>query len=335
MATKTTTKSTPTTSYPLTTQFKPPESCATQYWFPTVYPGFTASAVFVNGAPILVEGALKQCWPANFDTVGGSSPTFYSPGICPSGYATAAQSYLGRTMYAYCCLNGYKLLEEQAPQNLLPDSINPSEFTRDSNTDPVCFQTLDSAIVVEYQSINGEIYTTDLRRGHSVIQLPIRVKYEATDFSRFPLDAQPTDLPVAFQKDLEPFIRSGLVTIASETVKKTTSGGLATSTVTDPKPSQTSSGGAQDPPSEKNTATIAIAVGVTVSVIIVLAVAGYFLFSWRRKKRNQENGIFPAGTGPYKQHQNNDSQFGGIQDYPDQAGGIALAETGGWSKGHQ
>ncbi|KAK6519136.1 hypothetical protein TWF281_003825 [Arthrobotrys megalospora] len=339
MAARTTSSPTPTTSYPLTTQFIPPTSCFSKYWFPTVSPGFTASAVFVNGPPILVQTAATECWPQDFISVGPAvrgKQTFYSPGICPSGYNTASQMYVSRTMYAYCCMTGYELLDQQGPQNLIRTTIFRSDFIDDDNTSAVCFQSLPTAIALEYESANGEIHTTDLRRGHSVIQFPIRVKYQASDFSRFPIDAQPTDLPEELQGDLEPYIRSGLVTIGTQTgpgpTSSVTGTGVKTETGTDSVPSKT--GGAGDTPDEGRTGTIAIAVGVTVSVVIVLAVAGYFLFAWRRKRSRQQNGVFEKPMGPYTQHQNNDSHIGGIQDLPDNTGGIALAEAGagGWSK---
>ncbi|KAF3314436.1 hypothetical protein TWF173_004779 [Orbilia oligospora] len=193
----------------------------------------------------------------------------------------------------------------------------------------MCYQPLPTGIVVEFRELNGEVHTTDLRKGHSAVHFPIRVKYQASDFSQFPLDAQPvsTDLPEEFLGDLEPYIRSGLVTIATETGPRQTSSGAGTSsrTGTDAMPSETGGG---ETPDEGRTGTIAIAVGVTVSVVIVLAVAGYFLFSWKRKRSRQQNGGFGDLSGPYKQHQNNDSHIGGIQDLPDNTGGIALAEAG-------
>ncbi|KAF3908755.1 hypothetical protein ABW21_db0201014 [Orbilia brochopaga] len=328
-----TTKSTPTTSYPLTTQFPPPASCATQYWMPTVYPGVTPSAVLANGPPIGVASALSECWPPDFNTVGYSSSTFYSPGICPSGYVTASQSYISRTMYAYCCLDGFKLLPDQLPQNMLPKSIDATDFIRDDNTAPVCYEPLQTAVVVTYESLDGEIYTTDLRKGHSVIQFPIRVKYQATDFSLFPLDAQPTALPAELQDDVQPFIKSGLVTIAPETRKETSTQVSSTAITTGPAPSGTADGQAETP-ADNRTKTIAISVGVTVSVIILLAVLGYLFVSWRRGKKRQQGGFYPGATGPYKQ-QLNDSQVGGIEDHPEHTGGIALAESGGWSKAHR
>ncbi|KAK6330372.1 hypothetical protein TWF696_003468 [Orbilia brochopaga] len=326
-----TTKSTPTTSYPLTTQFPPPTSCATQYWFPTVYPNVTPSAVLANGPPIGVESALSDCWPPDFNTVGFSSSTFYSPGICPSGYATASQSYISRTMYAYCCMDGFKLLPDQLPQNMLPKSINPSDFVRDDFSAPVCYQPLQTAIVVTYESLDGQVYTTDLRKGHSVIQFPIRVKYQVTDFSLFPQDAQPTALPAELKEDLQPFIQSGLVTIAPEARRETSARATSTAATTESAPSETEASGPPETPADTRTKTIAISVGVTVSVIIMLAVLGYLFFSWRRNKKRQQGGFYPEATGPYKQ-QLNDSQVGGIEDLPEHTGGIALAESGGWSK---
>ncbi|KAJ6255986.1 hypothetical protein Dda_9280 [Drechslerella dactyloides] len=331
--TRTTTKSTPTTSYPLTTQFPPPTTCATNYWFPTVYPDAAPSVVFANGPPIGVATALSECWPPNFDTVGNTSPTFYSPGICPSGYTTASQSYISRTMYAYCCMEDYKLLPDQLPQNVLPPSINPTNFVRDDFTSAVCYQPLQTAIVVTYESINGETYTTDLRKGHSVIQFPIRVKYQVTDFSLFPTDAQPTGLPTELLDDLQPFVQSGLVTIASNTGRKSSSSSSATGAAapTEPAPSGDDAGGLDETPTDSRTKTIAISVGVTVSVVIILAVLGYLFISWRKKKKRQQGQFYPEATGPYKQ-QLNDSQVGGIEDCPEHTGGIALADSGGWSK---
>ncbi|KAK6498232.1 hypothetical protein TWF506_004471 [Arthrobotrys conoides] len=330
---------TPTTSYPLTTQFIPPETCSTQYWY-GVFGTFTPDAVQANGPPPGVSSALKECWPKDYSIVGPAggrrTQTFYSPGICPLDYTTASLMYVSRTMYAYCCMNGYTLLEEEGPLNFIPKTIAQSQFTDNDYSTAMCYQPLPTGIAVEFRQVNGEIHTTDLRKGHSVVHFPIRVKYQASDFSQFPLDAQPTDLPEEFLGDLEPYIRSGLVTIATETGPRRTSSSTGTSsrTGTDTIPSETGGG---ETPEEGRTGTIAIAVGVTVSVVIVLAMAGYFLFSWRRKKSRQQNGGFGNASGPYKQHQNNESHIGGIQDLPDNTGGIALAEAGagGWSKGRQ
>ncbi|KAF3228242.1 hypothetical protein TWF191_002747 [Orbilia oligospora] len=218
--------------------------------------------------------------------------------------------YVSRTMYAYCCMEGYTLLPEEGPLDFIPKTLAQSLFTDNDYTKAMCYQPLPTGIVVEFRELNGE----------------------------FPLDAQPvaTDLPEEFLGDLEPYIRSGLVTIATETGPRQTSSSTGTSsrTGTDTIPSETGGG---ETPDEGRTGTIAIAVGVTVSVVIVLAVAGYFLFSWKRKRSRQQNGGFGNPSGPYKQHQNNDSHIGGIQDLPDNTGGIALAEAGagGWSKGRQ
>lgn len=294
-------------------------------------------AVLVNGPPPGVATALKECWPKDFSIVGAGkrgTQTFYSPGICPDSYTTASQMYVSRTMYAYCCMKDYTLLKEEGPLNLIPKTIAQSQFTDNDYSVAKCYQPLPTAIVVEFQQLNGEIYTTDLRKGHSVVHFPIRVKYQASDFSLFPLNAQPTNLLAEFQGDLEPYIRSGLVTLATETGPRQTSSTTDTSsrTGTGAIPSETGGG---ETPEEGRTGTIAIAVGVTVSVVIVLAVAGYFLFSWRRKRSRQQNGSFGNASGPYKQHQNDDIHIGGIQDLPDNTGGIALAEAGRWSKGRQ
>ncbi|KAK6347426.1 hypothetical protein TWF718_005267 [Orbilia javanica] len=341
MAARTTTTSpspTPTTSYPLTTLFIPPATCSTQYYL-AVLGTFVADAVLVNGPAPGHDRALKECWPENFKTViggGRGTRTFFSPGICPDTYTTASQLYISRNMYAYCCMEGYTLLPEQGPLDFIAKSIAQTQFTDADYDSAVCYQPLPTAIAVEFQQLDGEIYTTDLRKGHSAVHFPIRVKYQASDFSVFPLDAQPTSLLEEFKSDLEPYIRSGLVTLATETGPRRTSSISSTmsGTGTGVLPSET---GGEETPDEGRTGTIAIAVGVTVSVIIVLAVAGYLLFSWRRKKNRQKNGGFGIASGPYKQHQNNDSHIGGIQDLPDNTGGIALAEAGagGWSKGRQ
>ncbi|KAF3941913.1 hypothetical protein ABW19_dt0204135 [Dactylella cylindrospora] len=324
----------PTTSYPLTTLFEPPESCFTNYWLPTVLGTAFPGAVFINGPPIAASGATTSCWPKDYTIVGDTSATFYSPGICPSGYITASQSYISKTMYAYCCMDGFELLPDQLPPDLLPESINKDDFTRASNTKPICYQALQTPILVTYNTFNGEEYTTDLRKGFSVIQFPIKVKYELTDFSKFPLDAQPTNLPAEAQEDLEPFIRSGL-TIASQTSRKTSATGTTSPpTGTETLPAETSDSASGDN-LDGNTKTIAISVGVTVSVVIVLALVGYIIFAHKRKKKLQAGGSYPQGSGPYRQHQNNDSHIGGIQDYPDQTGGIALAEAGDWHKSRQ
>ncbi|KAK6495058.1 hypothetical protein TWF481_003085 [Arthrobotrys musiformis] len=343
MATRTTSSSPkPTTSYPLTTQFIPATSCSSQYYY-GVFGTFTPDAVMVNGPPPGADDAAKECWPQDFNTVvggGTSTRTFYSPGICPSGWSTASQMYVSRTVYAYCCFTGYTLLADALPPRFLPSTIPLSTFTDDDyGGTPVCFQPLPTGIVVEYQQLDGERHTTNLRKDHSVVHYPVRVKYQASDFSLFPPDAQPTDLSEEFLADLEPYIRSGLVTIATNTgSRQTTSDGTSTGsgTGTGAIPSETGNG-KEETPDEGRTGTIAIAVGVTVSVVIVLAVAGYFLFAWRRKKSRAHKSGFGTATGPYKQHQNNDSHIGGIQDLPDNTGGIALAEvgSGGWSKGHQ
>ncbi|KAK6334504.1 hypothetical protein TWF730_003718 [Orbilia blumenaviensis] len=340
MTTRTTSGQKPTTSYPLTTQFIPPKSCSTQYYY-GILGTFIPDAVQVNGPPPAGGSALKECWPQDFSIVGGGrgTRTFYSPGICPSGYSTGSQMYVSRTMYAYCCMTGFNLIAEEGPVGFARSTIAQTDFIDNDNQAPMCFQALQEGIVVEFQALNGEIYTTDLRKGHSVVHFPIRAKYQASDFAVFPIEAQPTDLPDEFRGDLEPYIRSGLVTLGTQTGPKQTSDastGSKTGTGTSGIPEETGGNKAVEDAEEGRTGTIAIAVGVTVSVVIVLALAGYFLFAWRRK-RNRQNGGFNTASGPYKQHQNNDGHIGGIQDLPDSTGGIALAEAGagGWSKTQQ
>ncbi|EPS41758.1 hypothetical protein H072_4262 [Dactylellina haptotyla CBS 200.50] len=326
-------RTTKTSTIPLTTQFVPPTSCATQYWFPTVLPNATPDAVFALGPPEGNDGWITDCWPSDWATVAASE--FYNPGICPSGYNTASQLYTSRTMFAYCCMEGYTLLAEGLPAPYRKSSIDPGDFTKDVESDAICFQPLPTPVVVEYTSINGEVFTTDLRPGRSVVHAPIRVKYAITDFSKFPIDAQPTALPAALKSDLEPFIRSGFLTLAPETIENPSSTSSRVTITSTSSVSSTSTGGADDGSSGKSTGTIAVAVGVTVGVIVLLAVGGYILFLWTRKRINRDERLHETAAGPYTKHQNNDSHVGGIQDYPDQAGGIALSESGGWSKAHQ
>lgn len=61
---------------PLTTNFTPPDSCVSDLWL-----GSTSGKTWMNLGPI----SHTECLPS-----GWAKTSYYSPGICPSGYGIAA-----------------------------------------------------------------------------------------------------------------------------------------------------------------------------------------------------------------------------------------------------
>lgn len=285
-------------------------------------------AVSIYGPPPGASTYLSDCWPSNFQS-GVLGTTWYDPGICPESWTTAMSVYASQTMYAHCCPEGFKLLPDQLPSTFLPKSIATSDFTSDRFTYPVCYQALATSTKMEYEELNGEIIETTINKGRSLVAVPIRVKYAMTDFAQFPVGAQPTDLPEDAQKELDKLIADGSVTLGQNTRSsggdesapgRTTSGDL---------PQETSSSNTTiEPAGGSNVKIIAISVGVSVSGVIVLAILGYFFYNWRKKRIRRHSELFPKNAGPY--HQQHDNHFGGIQDHPDETGGIALTEKGAW-----
>lgn len=100
---------------PLTTIFTPPAGCST-HW--------TYEAAFYNSIPngLLIQDALSEhpdssCFPSGWAGFGRapSETQIFSPGACPSGYATAANSYNGAVTTAVCCPSYVRLKSPPSP----------------------------------------------------------------------------------------------------------------------------------------------------------------------------------------------------------------------------
>lgn len=115
------------TTLDLTTVFTPPTSCLQSVF--TLSP--SGSDVYESGT--VTRGIASQCYPSGFRSVyengsifgntfvfvnGGSSSegvesttyqSFYSPGVCPSGYSTDTARFSAQTFFATCCPSGYTL----------------------------------------------------------------------------------------------------------------------------------------------------------------------------------------------------------------------------------
>ncbi|CAK1360490.1 unnamed protein product [Cercospora beticola] len=165
------------TTYNLTTVFTPPAWCFAPTY--TVAPDGNDS--FTAG-DVAIRGYRPECFPIGFFDVftfttndaEQGSPSFllgstrrytrgveipasyYSPGVCPSGYVSAAGTYDGENYYDTCCPSSMSVIESSC-------TSRASTVTLVNGTD-TWTQTVEIArapsIVVAYQSSDLSLWTT-------------------------------------------------------------------------------------------------------------------------------------------------------------------------------
>ena len=79
---------------PLTTTFTPPPACTTNTWFIEYVSGTNYYTEIITGTDTswwlsLGPTETGTCYPSGYQA---STETYFSPGICPEGYWTAAQT---------------------------------------------------------------------------------------------------------------------------------------------------------------------------------------------------------------------------------------------------
>src|SRR5947209_17620257 len=86
----------------LTTTFIPPASCSASWTYEAENLNSVSGGLLLQNAEQTFD---THCWPPSF-TGYGRAPSYiqvYSPGICPSGYATAGGFTFGGTTTEICC----------------------------------------------------------------------------------------------------------------------------------------------------------------------------------------------------------------------------------------
>ncbi|KAJ6031355.1 hypothetical protein N7540_002087 [Penicillium herquei] len=98
---------------PLTTTFTPPPACTTNTWFIEYVSGTNYYTEILTGSNTswwlsLGPTETATCYPSGYQA---SSETYFSPGICPEGYWTAAQTVVTNDgdseTRGTCCPNNY------------------------------------------------------------------------------------------------------------------------------------------------------------------------------------------------------------------------------------
>jgi hypothetical protein len=96
-----------TLSAGLTTIFTPPASCSTSWTYEGEYFNALSDGLLMQN---VLSNFDTRCWPASFTGNGRANGLsnfpiqIYSPGICPSGYTTAAGFTDSGTTTEICCL---------------------------------------------------------------------------------------------------------------------------------------------------------------------------------------------------------------------------------------
>ncbi|KAJ5606026.1 hypothetical protein N7510_008807 [Penicillium lagena] len=225
--------STATPPLPLTTTFTPPRGCLHDLWA-----AMSGGSTWMNLGPINTAECLPSGW---------APASYFSPGVCPSGYAIASKSTAGSgtatQTIATCCpvVSGstYSLRTTSAQVPAL-------------QTNEVCEWTLPSYIQTTYN------YTWTDGRGSTSSALGtmggngifnaygIEIRWQSTDTGSVPASATVTTTPTS-----------------TDTPYSVTNEGLSTG------------------------AKAGIGVGVAVGVILVIALTfGFFLFR-RRQRQTQ------------------------------------------------
>lgn len=254
------------TTLDLTTVFTPPASCLQSVF--TLSP--SGSDIYESGT--VTRGIASQCYPSEFRSVysngtilgntfvfvnGGSSSegvestayqSFYSPGVCPSGYSTDTARFSAQTFFATCCPSGY--------------TLGPTG----SNTNhEVCTHT----IMGDYMTLiaDGASNTTIPYPGTAVAPA-VKIAYMESDQANMVTGTnEPTSSTATSSSDASPAATSDTIsatasTSAGDTALPNTNRGLST--------------GAQ----------AGIGIGVALAVLLAAGIIFFCLRSRRRKQRD-------------------------------------------------
>jgi len=241
----------------LTSVFTPPASCSSSW----TYEAQTYNSV--TGG-LLLQNALQEidpaCFPSGYSGYGRAPFTTYvfSPGVCPSGYTTAAENLDGGTLSAVCCQTGFSVLS-------FASSINgdgSSSFTYEGCTS--IFPQASGATAVSARTEKSDLGTTTVTGPITMWAQPIYIQYAQQDLSLFSTST-PTSASVSKSTPAPSSTRTAPTSTSTvaATSKDTTDGGLSTG------------------------ATAGIAIAASICGLIAIAAVFLLFMRKRRAKRTQ------------------------------------------------
>ncbi|KAK3074515.1 hypothetical protein LTR53_002997 [Teratosphaeriaceae sp. CCFEE 6253] len=262
------------TNLPLTTIFTPPASCFDMK-FGVMLDGT------VSGNPSAFRdysAAVQSCYPESYSELELSTGLWFSPGVCPSGYAKASQGAdiadgNPSLTLAWCC----------------PSSMGYSW----DGTNDFC-----SSYVATPTEVYSGTYTTGVPFSNFVaLQWPISVMWREEDLSLF----SPASAPILAGASTTSASESTEPGTRTSTRTQGTSGGASLTSASIPSipttsaPSATSSGPASGALGKG--AQVGIGVGVAVPVVALLGLGLWFYLYRRKTKRGKAGGSSDSPIG--------------------------------------
>ncbi|KAJ5387398.1 hypothetical protein N7509_009939 [Penicillium cosmopolitanum] len=238
---------------PLTTNFTPPDSCVSDLWL-----GSTSGKTWMNLGPI----SHTECLPS-----GWAKTSYYSPGICPSGYGIAASGTVIdgsiTETAATCCptLDGHTYVTRPSKSSTASESID-------------CIWSPGPDVTTEFtytwtEGDSTSSSSTALSLEEHVNAYGVYIRWQSTDFST----------PAS----------NTATTTTGATTAATTSTSTTSSTSTDSSGSSGSSG-------LSTGAKAGVGVGVAAGAVILIALLALFLIR-RRRSKNQPPRPIEMPTG--------------------------------------
>lgn len=242
------------TTLKLTTVFTPPSSCLGSTF--TLSP--SGSDIYASGT--VTRGLAPECFPSYFRSVyeqgtipgspGSNSTTyesFYSPGICPSGYTTETAQITSSMLLGTCCPSGYTV----------------GLFTFVATEGPVrqvCVHTImqDVVTLIAAGASNQKMSSPAV-----AVASAVQIAYDLNDQSIFAM-------PTTHSSTNSNATPSGVSPVESSDVKASTA----------TPPAAVSRG-------LDSGVKAGIGVGVSLAVILVLAGASLVTLRWRKRRQHE------------------------------------------------
>ncbi|KAE8370384.1 hypothetical protein BDV27DRAFT_152263 [Aspergillus caelatus] len=261
---------------PLTTTFKPPNSCFNELWWYS-----TSGTIWMNLGPTDTSGCLPSGW---------ATSSYFSPGICPSGYGVATTGLVdwgtSTESVATCCP-----IVGSNTYTVRPSTVTPYQSTLGTE---VCVWGPKSDVMTTYNytwsgkdgspsSTSDSMIFPDYFNAYG-----IEIRWKSTDFSDLPATASATAT-----QDTSATSTSSQSSASSDSSSKLSSGAKA-----------------------------GIGVGVAAGVIAVIILA---LFLWFQRRKARQGGSVPIPENSQDIYLPNVGRSDG-HAYDAQQGGAQVAE---------
>lgn len=253
-------------SIALTTAYQPSPSCLSDVYFTTTG---------VLGYMSLGPPQPSQCFPSGWKL----TSQYFSPGICPSGYAAACEFTNGAETQATCC---------------------PSYYSCQTSTNWPQYSTL--VCTVEVSDLPSSLVPASITSGASVIPIGLQaggginafglsIRWKAGDFTTTSSSSAPSTSPQSSSS----IAQSASTPSSSSTSPATTASKSTGTSSTDQSTSSTSSSGQLS-----TGAKAGIGVGAAIGALAIFSILVFYAMRYRRApamRRAHELGV--GGTSQW------------------------------------